>query len=107
MFSEGVKQMEYTVYWNKKKNTVTVNAGPREKWYTIQLTGLDTIHGNVTHTGLLEGTDSSADAETLAKSRCEVRFLMDKVSVKIGESRLEEYLIDGALVWDDRKIGQK
>jgi hypothetical protein len=33
-----------------------------------------------------------------------VRFLMDKVSIKIGESRLEEYLLDGATIWEDKQI---
>jgi hypothetical protein len=107
MFSEGVKTVEYSIYWNKKKNIITVNAGPKEKWYTIQITGIDTIHGNITQIGMLEGIDSQADAETIAKSKCEVRFLIDKISIKIGESKLEEYLLDGALVWDDRKTGQK
>jgi len=107
MFSEGVKPLEYTIYWNKKKNTITVNAGPKEKWYTINLSGLDTIHGNIAYVGMLDGIANNADQETLAKSRCEVRFLIDKVSIKIGESKLEEYLLDGALVWDDHKTGQK
>ena len=107
MFSEGVKPMPYTIYWNKKKNTVVVQAGPKDKWYTIQLSSVDTIHGQITQIGMLDGVDANAGPEILAKSRCEVRFLIDKVAVKIGESKLEEYLLDGALVWDDRKTGQK
>jgi hypothetical protein len=26
------------------------------------------------------------------------------VSIKIGESRLEEYLLDGAIIWEDKQI---
>jgi hypothetical protein len=29
---------------------------------------------------------------------------MDKISIKIGESKLEEYLLDGANVWEDKEI---
>jgi hypothetical protein len=104
MFSEGVKQLEYTIFWNKKKNEVTVNAGAKDKWYVIELTGVDTIMGNVTQVGRLEGTEKETDFEKIKKSRCEVRFLMDKISIKIGESKLEEYLLDGAKVWDDKEI---
>jgi hypothetical protein len=104
MFSEGVKQLTYSIYWNKKKNEVTVNAGPKDKWYVIELTGVDTIMGNVTQVGRLEGTEKETDFEKIKKSRCEVRFLMDKISIKIGESRLEEYLLDGANVWEDKEI---
>ena len=104
MFSEGVKQLEYTIFWNKKKNEVTVNAGAKDKWHVIELTGVDTIMGNVTQVGRLEGTEKETDFEKIKKSRCEVRFLMDKISIKIGESKLEEYLLDGAKVWDDKEI---
>jgi hypothetical protein len=104
MFSEGVKPLTYSIYWNKKKNVVTVNAGAKEKWYVIELTGVDTIMGNVTQVGRLEGTEKETDFEKIKKSRCEVRFLMDKVSIKIGESRLEEYLLDGATIWEDKQI---
>lgn len=104
MFSEGVKPLTYSIFWNKKKNIISVNAGPKDKWYVIELTGVDTIVGNVTQVGRLEGTEKETDFEKIKKSRCEVRFLMDKVSVKIGESRLEEYLLDGALIWEDKQI---
>jgi hypothetical protein len=104
MFSEGVKPLTYSIYWNKKKNEISVNAGPKDKWYVIELTGVDTIMGNVTQVGRLEGTEKETDLEKIRKSRCEVRFLMDKVSIKIGESRLEEYLLDGALIWEDKQI---
>jgi hypothetical protein len=60
--------------------------------------------GNVTQIGRLEGTDKETDFEKIKKSRCEVRFMMDKVSIKIGESRLEEYLLDGAVIWEDKQI---
>lgn len=104
MFSEGIKPLNYSIYWNKKKNTLTVNAGPKDKWYTIELNGVDTIQGNVTYVGLLEGLEKEVDAEKKAKGKCEVRFLMDKVSIKIGDARLEEYLLDGATVWDDKPV---
>jgi hypothetical protein len=104
MFSEGVKPLEYSVYWNKKKNEVSVLAGAKEKWYLIELTGVDTIMGHVTYVGRLAGTANETDPEKIAKSRCEVRFLMDKISIKIGEGKLEEFLLDGAIVWDDKKI---
>ena len=105
MFSEGIKPLEYTIYWNKKKNLITVNAGPKEKWYVIELTSLDTIQGNLTHSGYIEGMEKEPDAEKRSKSKCEVRILLDKISIKIGESRLEEYLIDGANVWNDQATG--
>jgi len=104
MFSEGVKAVDYTVYWNKKKNTIAVNAGPKDKWYSINLTQIDTIHGNVTHIGMLDSIDKNADDETRRKALCEVRFLLDRITIKIGEARLEEFLVEGASVWDDNKV---
>ncbi|MFN5370212.1 MAG: hypothetical protein ACK5B6_02005 [Bacteroidia bacterium] len=106
IFSEGVKTIEYEIFFNKKKNTLTVNAGPKDKWYVIELVSLDTIAGNLTHVGRLEGTEKETDVQKIAKSRCEVRFLLDKVSIKIGESKLEEYLLDGAKVWEDKPMGK-
>ncbi|MEX1189622.1 MAG: hypothetical protein WED33_10215 [Bacteroidia bacterium] len=107
MFSEGVKPMDYTIYWNKKKNTVSVNAGSKEGWYQIQISQVDTIHGHVTHIGFLSDLDKNATEEDKEKAKCEIRFLMDKVTVKKGAARLEEFLLDGAIVWDDNKVTSK
>lgn len=104
IFSEGVKNVEYEIFLNKKKNTLTVNAGTKDKWYVIDLVSLDTIAGNLTHIGRLEGTEKETDVQKIAKARCEVRFMLDKVSIKIGESKLEEYLLDGAKVWEDKPM---
>jgi hypothetical protein len=104
MFSEGVKSMDYTIYWNKKKNIVSVNAGSKDLWYEIQLSQVDTIHGHVTHLGSLKNSDKGASPEEKEKAKCEVRFLMDKITVKKGPARLEEYLLEGATVWDDNKV---
>jgi len=49
MFSEGVKTVSFTIFWNKKKNTIQVNAGEKDTWYTILLTKVDTIQGVETH----------------------------------------------------------
>ena len=104
MFSEGVKTINYSLYWNKKKQTLQVNAGEKDSWYTIQLTQMDTIQGNETHIGYLEGTSPNPDATVPDKNRCEIRFLMDRITVKKGGARLEEFLIDGASVWNDQHI---
>ena len=107
MFSEGVKSVNYTIYWNKKKNTIQVNAGEKETWYTILLTKVDTIHGVETHIGYLEGSTPSSDSSIPDKNRFEVKFQMDRISIKKGEARLEEFLVDGATVWNDQKISNK
>jgi accessory colonization factor AcfC len=104
MFSEGVKPVDFTIYWNKKKNIVLVNSGPKEKWYSININQVDTIHGNVTHIGMLDSIEKNADDEQRKKATCEVRFLLDKITVKIGDARLEEFLLEGASVWDDNKV---
>lgn len=104
MFSEGVKPYDFSIYWNKKKNILTVNAGPKEKWYSVAINKVDTIHGNVTHLGILEGLSKGATEEEIKKSQVEIRFMIDKISIKIGESRLEEYLLEGARVWDDKSV---
>ena len=106
IFSEGVKNVEFEIFFNKKKNTVTVNAGPKDKWYTVEITGQDTIGGSLVYIGRLEGTEKETDVQKIAKSRCEIRFQLDKVSIKIGESKLEEYLLDGAKVWEDKPLGK-
>lgn len=104
MFSEGIKPLDYTIYWNKKKNTITVQAGAKDNWYEIQLSQVDTIHGHVTHIGMLKDLPKNASMEEREKAEVEVRFLMDKVTIKKGSARLEEYLLDGAKVWDDNKV---
>ena len=107
MFSEGVKSVNYTIYWNKKKNTIQVNAGEKETWYTILLTKVDTIHGVETHIGYLEGSTPSSDSSIPNKNRFEVKFQMDRISIKKGEARIEEFRVDGATVWNDQKISNK
>jgi hypothetical protein len=107
MFSEGVKSVNYSIYWNKKKNTIQVNAGEKDTWYMIRLTKVDTIQGVETHIGYLEGTSPNPDASVPDKNRFEIRFLMDRVTIKKGEARLEEFLVDGATVWNDQVISNK
>ncbi|MCB0819884.1 MAG: hypothetical protein KDC13_04625 [Bacteroidetes bacterium] len=104
MFSEGIKPIEYTIYWNKKKNTVAVQSGAKDTWYEIEIQQVDTIHGHVTHIGYLSGIGKNASDEEKEKARCEVRFLFDKVTIKKGPARLEEFLLEGATVWDDNKV---
>jgi hypothetical protein len=107
MFSEGVKSVNYTIYWNKKKNSIQVNAGEKDTWYTILLTKVDTIQGTETHIGYLEGTAPIKDSAVPDKNRFEIKFQMDRISIKKGEARLEEFLIDGATVWNDQTISSK
>ncbi len=107
MFSEGVKSVNFTIYWNKKKNTIQVNAGEKDTWYTILLTKVDTIQGVETHIGYLEGTTPNVDTSIPDKNRFEIRFQMDRISIKKGEARIEDFLIDGATVWNDQTISSK
>ena len=107
MFSEGVKSVNFTIYWNKKKNTIQVNSGEKSTWYTILLTKVDTIQGVETHVGYLEGTSPNTDKSIPDKNRFEIKFQMDRISIKKGEARLEEFLIDGATVWNDQEISIK
>jgi hypothetical protein len=37
---------------------------------------------------------------------CEVKFQMDRIFIKIAESKIEEYLLEGASIWDDQKIAK-
>lgn len=107
MFSEGVKPVNFSIYWNKKKNTIQVNAGEKDTWYTINLTKVDTIQGVETHVGYLEGTTPNIDASIPDKNRYEIRFQMDRITIKKGEARLEEFLVDGATIWNDQVISNK
>ncbi len=107
MFSEGVKTVSFTIFWNKKKNTIQVNAGEKDTWYTILLTKVDTIQGVETHVGYLEGTTPNIDASIPDKNRFEIRFQMDRITIKKGEARLEEFLVDGATIWNDQTISSK
>jgi accessory colonization factor AcfC len=104
MFSEGIKPVPYTIFWNKKKNTVAVQAGPKDTWYEILINQVDTVHGHVTHIGFLADLDKNASEEEKEKAKCEVRFQFDKVSIKKGPARLEEFLLEGASVWEDRTV---
>ena len=107
MFSEGVKPVNFTIYWNKKKNTIQVNAGEKDTWYTIVISKVDTIQGVETHVGYLEGTTPNTDKAAPDKNRFEIKFQMDRISIKKGEARIEEFLVDGATVWNDQTISSK
>ena len=107
MFSEGVKSVNFTIYWNKKKNTIQVNAGEKDTWYTILLSKVYTIQGVETHIGYLEGTTPITDALSPDKNRFEVKFQMDRISIKKGEALIEEFLVDGATIWNDQTISIK
>lgn len=106
MFSEGVKEIPFTIFWNKKKETVTVNAGPKESWYVVQLNSTDTINGTELYRGVRVGSENETNPELIAKSKCEFKVQLDRISIKFGESRIEEYLIDGAKVWDDKPVSE-
>ncbi|MFN4123369.1 MAG: hypothetical protein ACK4GL_08710 [Flavobacteriales bacterium] len=101
MLSEGVKPLDFQIFWDKKKNVVTVNAGPKEKWYTIAIAKKDTIFGQEVHIGTHSDAKKDKTPENQDKYRCEVKFLIDRVSIKIGEGKLEEYLLEGAKVWGE------
>jgi hypothetical protein len=104
VFSEGVKNLDFNLLWNKKKNIINVKAGPEDKWYDITLTGTDTINGAFVYTGILSDIDKETDAEKRMQAQCEIKFLVDKIIIKIGDARLEEYLLDGAKVWANKPI---
>ena len=104
VFTEGVKNMDFNLLWNKKKNVINVMAGPEDKWYDIALTGTDTVNGAFVYTGIISGVEKETDAEKRKQAQCEIKFLVDKIIIKIGEARLEEYLLDGAKVWANRPI---
>jgi hypothetical protein len=104
VFSEGVKTMEFNLLWNKKKNVINVMAGPKDKWYDIALTGTDTVNGSFVYTGIISSAEKETDAEKRKQAQCEIKFLVDKIIIKIGEARLEEYLLDGAKVWANKPI---
>jgi len=101
MLSEGVKNYPFQIFWDKKKNTITVNAGPKEKWYVIDIEKLDTLYSQQVYIGIHSDAKKDKSSENQSKYRCEVKFLIDKISIKIGEGRLEEYLLDGAKIWGE------
>ena len=104
MFSEGIKPVAYTVFWNKKKNTLQVNAGPEDKWYGISIDKVDTIQGMQVQIGRITTLPETPENVKKADAVCEIKFQLDRIYIKIGEAKIEEYLLDGATVWDDQKI---
>lgn len=101
MLSEGIKPYDFQIFWDQKKNLITVNAGPKEKWYNITIEKKDTIYGQEVYIGTHSDVKKDKNLVDPDKYRCEVKFLIDRVSIKIGESKLEEYLLDGAKVWGE------
>jgi len=104
MFSEGIKPVAYTVFWNKKKNTLQVNAGPEDKWYGITIDKVDTIQGTQVQIGRITTLPETEENVKKANAACEIKFQIDRIFIKIGEAKIEEYLLDGAIIWDDQKI---
>jgi hypothetical protein len=101
MLSEGIKPLDFQIFWDKKKNVITVNAGPKDKWYNITIEKLDTLYGQEVYIGIHSDAKKDKTPENQQKYRCEVKFLIDRVSIKIGEGKLEEYLLDGAKIWGE------
>lgn len=101
MLSEGIKPLDFQIFWDKKKNVITVNAGPKEKWYSIMIEKLDTLYGQEVYIGIHSDAKKDKAPENQQKYLSEVKFLIDRVSIKIGEGKLEEYLLDGAKIWGE------
>jgi len=106
MFSEGIKPVSYSIFWNKKKNTLQVNAGPEDRWYTITVDKIDTVQGLQVHIGHISTMPETAENVKKADAVCEIKFQIDRIYIKIGEAKIEEYLLDGATIWDDQKIAK-
>jgi hypothetical protein len=106
MFSEGVKLVNYSIFWNKKKNTIQVNAGPDDKWYTITIEKVDTAQGTQVQIGRITTLPETAENVKKADAVCEIKFQIDRIYIKIGEAKIEEFLLDGAIIWDDQKISK-
>lgn len=104
MFSEGIKPVGYSIFWNKKKNTIQVNAGPEDKWYTITIEKVDTAQGAQVQIGRITTLPETAENVKKADTVCEIKFQIDRIYIKIGEAKIEEFLLDGATIWDDQKI---
>jgi hypothetical protein len=106
MFSEGIKPIEYSIFWNKKKNIIQVNAGTEDKWYSITIDKVDTVQGTQVQIGHLSTLPETAENVKKMDAICEVKFQMDRIFIKIAESKIEEYLLEGASIWDDQKIAK-
>lgn len=102
IFSESVKNNEFTIYWNKNKSIIKVESGEKSKWYQINLVVQDSIiFGHSTQIGYIGDAEKLADGIEKDKKKCEVRFQLEKISIKIGDSKVEDYLLDGATVWGE------
>jgi hypothetical protein len=106
LFSEGVKPIPYSIFWNKKKNSIQVNSGSEDKWYTILIDKLDTLQGSQVQVGHISELPETPENVKKINAVCEVKFMIDKISIKIGDAKIEEYLLDGATIWDDQKISK-
>jgi hypothetical protein len=104
MFSEGIKPVNYSIFWNKKKNIIQVNAGPDDKWYTITIEKVDTAQGTQVQIGRITTLPETAENVKKADAVCEIKFQIDRIYIKIGDAKIEEFLLDGATIWDDQKI---
>ena len=78
-----------------------------DTWYTFYFTKIDTIQRTEKHIGSLEGSTPISDISAPFKNRCEIKFQMDRISIKKGEARIKEFLVDGATVWNNQKISSK
>jgi hypothetical protein len=102
IISEPVKNYPFTIYWNKKKSYIKVEAGDKSKHYQIQLIAQDSlIYGQPTQVGYINGGEKLPDGPEKNKLKCEIRFQLEKISIKIGEAKIEDYLLDGSTVWGE------
>jgi len=102
IFSEGTKNNNFSIYWNKKKSYIKVETSDKSKWYQINLVAQDSIiFGQATQVGYINGGEKLLDGQEKDKLKCEIRFQLEKISIKIGEARIEDYLLDGSTVWGE------
>lgn len=102
IFSEAIKSNNFTIYWNKKKSYIKVETTDKSKWYQVNLVAQDSIiFGQATQVGYINGGEKLPDGPEKDKLKCEIRFQLEKISIKIGEARIEDFLLDGSTVWGE------
>lgn len=102
IISEPIKNYPFSVFWNKKKSYIKVEAGDKSKHYQIQLIAQDSlIYGQPTQVGFINGGEKLPAGPEKDKLKCEIRFQLEKISIKIGEAKIEDYLLDGSTVWGE------
>jgi predicted GIY-YIG superfamily endonuclease len=108
--SEGVRQQDFRIIWDKTKNKIWVLTDEKEYWYYIIVKKTQYVINHIAYCGYRQYPyDAAMKAEYAANAKkgnlkeyySEVEFLDDEIIIIDNSTIIEEYYSAGSSKWDE------